>query len=57
MWCTRRNIITITPAQLLSQPTSVGAANSTHVFTWTAEAGDITTTSADVTITVTAPTA
>jgi len=50
-------IVTITPAQLLSQPTSVGAANSTHVFTWTAAAGDITTTSADVTITVTAPTA
>ncbi len=49
-------VVTITAAQLLSQPTAVGNPDSTHVFTWTAEAGGITTTSADVTLTVTAPT-
>ena len=50
-------VVTITAGQLTGQPTAVGEADSTHVFTWTATAGGITTTSADVTITVTAPTA
>ena len=48
-------LVTITPTQLDGAPTAVGDANSTHVFTWTATAGGVTTTSGDVTITVTAP--
>ena len=48
-------LVTITAAQLTGQPTASGQPDSTHVFTWTATAGGVTTTSGDVTITVTAP--